>query len=358
MENIISEEEMNALLNNAPNNANQVKAVVQSASGENKEEERLSTEETDAIGEISNISMGAAATSLSTLLNQKVIITTPVVSYTTWDELAGDYDRPCVAIQISYKEGLDGNNVLLLKTSDAQVIADLMMGGDGKQEIETLEEIHLSAIGETMNQMMGASATALSSMFEEKVDITPPIAKLIDLNDEMSDAPEFLEGIFVKVSFKMQLGELVDSELMQLYPISFAKLLYQRSLHLEKERADQPRQSEQKKRSEQPAYQAMPVQNVNVQPAQFTPFQYSPGASMETENIDLISDVPLEVTVELGRINKSIKEVLEFAPGTIVELNKIAGEPVDVLVNGKMVAKGEVVVIEESFGIRITDIIR
>lgn len=100
----------------------------------------------------------------------------------------------------------------------------------------------------------------------------------------------------------------------------------------------------------------MPVQNVNVQTAQFQPFNAGVSPLMQQENIDLIMDVPLEVTVELGRTNKSIKEILDFAPGTIIELDKLAGEPVDVLVNGKFVAKGEVVVIEESFGIRLTEI--
>ena len=103
---------------------------------------------------------------------------------------------------------------------------------------------------------------------------------------------------------------------------------------------------------------AVPQQDVNVAPAAFQPFAGDVNALSQKENIDLIMDVPLDVTVELGRTKKSIKDILEFAPGTIVELNKIAGEAIDVLVNGKYVAKGEVVVIEESFGVRITEIIK
>ena len=99
-------------------------------------------------------------------------------------------------------------------------------------------------------------------------------------------------------------------------------------------------------------------QQVNVQPAQFQNFTGDMNGVFPKENIDLIMDVPLEVTVELGRTSKSIHDILDFAPGTIIELNKIAGEPIDVLVNGKYVAKGEVVVIEESFGVRITEIIK
>ncbi len=101
-----------------------------------------------------------------------------------------------------------------------------------------------------------------------------------------------------------------------------------------------------------------PQQDINVSQASFQPFVGDVGGMSKRENIDLIMDVPLEVTVELGRTSKSIKDILEFAPGTIVELNKIAGEAIDVLVNGKYVAKGEVVVIEESFGVRITEIIK
>lgn len=102
----------------------------------------------------------------------------------------------------------------------------------------------------------------------------------------------------------------------------------------------------------------MPQPQVNVSTAQFTPFNMGYPVAPSNENIDLIMDVPLEVTVELGRTHKSISDILEFSPGTIIELNKIAGEPIDVLVNGKFVAKGEVVVIEESFGIRITEIMK
>ena len=109
---------------------------------------------------------------------------------------------------------------------------------------------------------------------------------------------------------------------------------------------------------QQPMY-AVPPQDINIQPAQFQNFAQAPQLDgTAPENIDLIMDVPLEVTVELGRTSKSIKDILDFAPGTIIELNKIAGEPIDVLVNGKYVAKGEVVVIEESFGVRITEIIK
>lgn len=394
MDGMLSQEEINALLAGAN--------VDGLADANTDGEETLTDEQKDAIGEISNISMGTAATTLSTLLNQTVNITTPKVTYMNWQELADSYDKPCVFLQISYTAGLEGNNVLVLKERDVKIITDLMMGGPGNVSDEPIGELHLSAIGEAMNQMMGSAATSMSSMLGKKIDISPPVANLVDLNDSnKKDIPEFLEKRFVKVSFRMTIGTLIDSEIMQLYPFDFARHLYETFMHdsvsgmttstkeaqpeqQASEPAPQPQPVQQPTPQPQPVQQpapqpqqmagavppqgyamppqgyAMPSQNyenVNVQPASFQPFTGG-NALPGHENIDLIMDVPLEVTVELGRTTKSIKEILEFAPGTIVELNKIAGEPIDVLVNGKYVAKGEVVVIEESFGVKITEIVK
>lgn len=353
----------------------------------------LTDAERDAVGEIANINMGTAATTLSTLLNNKVTITTPKVSYVTINEISAQYDKPCVFIHISYIDGISGNNVLILKEHDVKVITDLMMGGDGSNTDGELTELHLSAISEAMNQMMGSAATSLSSMLDKKVDISPPTASVVDLNDSIDDVTvsSFLADELVQVSFTMKIGDLVDSQIMQLYPFDFARDLYRKFIGdagLGQEESQQdaaPAQTVQPEPQPVPAQQMvtggmgmdsmgqamaqpqmqqamsqqpymMPTPNVNVQPAQFQPFNAGVSPLMQQENIDLIMDVPLEVTVELGRSNKSIKEILDFSPGTIIELNKLAGEPVDVLVNGKFVAKGEVVVIEENFGIRITEI--
>ena len=351
----------------------------------------LTDAERDAVGEIANINMGTAATTLSTLLNNKVTITTPKVSYVTINEISAQYDKPCVFIHISYIDGISGNNVLILKEHDVKVITDLMMGGDGSNTEGELTELHLSAISEAMNQMMGSAATSLSSMLDKKVDISPPTASVVDLNDSIDDVTvsSFLSDELVQVSFTMQIGDLVDSQIMQLYPFDFARDLYQKFIGdagLGQEEAQpgpapaaQPQStpdpmagvnmnSAARAMPQQPQMQPdmaqqvmqqpymMPAPNVNVQPAQFQPFNAGVSPLMQQENIDLIMDVPLEVTVELGRSNKSIKEILDFAPGTIIELDKLAGEPVDILVNGKFVAKGEVVVIEENFGIRIVEI--
>lgn len=398
MDGMLSQEEINALLGNL-NGDDNGDAVPASDS-----EDTLTAQEKDAIGEISNICMGTAATTLYSLVNQKVEITTPSVSICTWDELVKDYVKPCVFINISYKEGIEGNNVLILREDDVKVITDLMMGGDGTNLVDELSDLHLSAICEAMNQMMGSSATSLSSMLNQKIDISPPSAELVNLADDINESKLgiFKDHSFAKVFFRMEIGDLVDSSIMQLYPVDLVKDLYNKfKLNQESEEpvasgskeepaamAAQPAAAVTDTAQNTAMYQAPPVgqpmqgmpmqgqpmmgqamqgmpygyappmQDVNVQPVQFQPFNAGFNPVTQQENIDLIMDVPLEVTVELGRTSKSIKEILEFAPGTIIELDKIAGEPIDVLVNGKLVAKGEVVVIEESFGIRVTDIIK
>lgn len=409
MDGVLSQEEINALLN-SPDGSSGGNAGATSQGGSDSEQ-ALTEEEKDAIGEVANISMGTAATTLFSLVNRKVEISTPVVSMATWDDVVKNYERPCVFIRIAYTVGLDGSNILVLKENDVKIITDLMMGGDGTNTSEELGELHLSAISEAMNQMMGSAATSLSSMLSKTIDISPPVADLVDLQETVDEGAidEFLEGSFVKISFKMEIGDLVDSQIMQLYPVSFARdMCHAIAKNMEKDAEEaqigmdhtQPAPAAQQPQAAPNTAAAQPMNNqqmmnpqmnnqqmmnqqmmnpqmmnpqmmnpqmmnpqmyqqpVNVQPAQFTPFLGEFAAQFAKENIDLIMDVPLEVTVELGRTTKSISEILEFAPGTIIELNRIAGEPIDVLVNGKFVAKGEVVVIEESFGVRITEIVK
>lgn len=378
MDGVLSQEEISALLSDDAG----------ASSGEGSD--LLTPDEIDAIGEISNISMGTAATTLFSLVNRKVEISTPVVTFATWDDIVEEYERPCVFIRISYTTGLDGSNLLVLREQDVKIITDLMMGGDGTNTEEPLGEIHLSAICEAMNQMMGSSATSLSSMLNKMIDISPPSANLVDLKDTVdgTEIDEFLGGQFVKVSFLMEIGDLVSSTIMQLYPASFAKEMcagvadtmeadssaVAAGTQAEPQPEPQMQQPQMQPQMQQPQMQMQPQmqqqmpmmgmgmpmyqqQPVNAQPVQFQAFAGDFNPITQQENMGLIMDVPLDVTVELGRTSKSIQDILEFAPGTIIELNKIAGEPIDVLVNGKYVAKGEVVVLEESFGVRITEII-
>ena len=397
MDGMLSQDEINALLNGVDLSADSGSdAGADTATATMTGEDPLSDVEKDAIGEVANISMGTSATTLYSLVNKKVNITTPVVEMTTWADVIKEYERPCVFIQIKYTVGLNGTNILVLKEHDVKVITDLMMGGDGTNIDGELTELHLSAISEAMNQMMGSSSTSLSSMLGKTIDISPPEASLVDLQSkEPKELSPFLEDNFVKIAFRMQIEDLVDSTLMQLYPLEFAKdvsdTFMKQMMGGETEAAPaapapdmnmgmqpqmnmgMPQGGMDMNMGMQPGMgmgmqpqmnMGMPMMgygmpNVNIQPAQFQNFAPAgQGEMVSAESIGLIKDVPLEVTVELGRTSKSISDILEFAPGTIIELDKIAGEPIDVLVNGKFVAKGEVVVIEESFGVRIMEIIK
>ncbi len=391
MDGMLSQDEINALLSgmdepgseSAPEDAAAAQPDSASA-GSDLDESVLTAMEKDAIGEVANISMGSSATTLSSLVNRRVNITTPVVTLARWENVLRDYEKPCVFIQIKYTVGLDGSNILVLKEHDVKVITDLMMGGDGSNVEGELGELHLSAISEAMNQMMGSSATSLSTMLDKMIDISPPEASFVDLSTFKSggDIAPFLADIFVKIAFRMQIDDLVDSTIMQLYPIDFAKELC--DTFLKNQLSDTASEPAPQAAAPQggmapqmdmnqmgmpqmgmpqmqmgmgmPQMQMMP--NMNIQPAQFQSFSRDTGAMPGQETIGLIKDVPLEVTVELGRTSKSIAEILDFTPGTIIELDKIAGEPIDILVNGRLVARGEVVVIEESFGVRVTEIIK
>ena len=370
MDNMLSQDEINALLSGMDISENKTE---EKPDAEPIDESLLSNIERDAIGEIANISMGSSATTLYSLVNRKVNITTPVVTLARWKNVLDEYEKPCVFIQIKYTRGLDGTNILVLRDHDVKIITDLMMGGDGTNTDGELGELHLSAISEAMNQMMGSASTSLSTMLNKTIDISPPESSLIDLTEYHSgaDIAPFLGGTFVKIAFRMQIGDLVDSTIMQLYPIEFAKSIVKNFLHKngdEPAAAPAPAPASAPQAAAQPMMQqaapqpmmqqAAPQQNVNIQPAQFQTLSNDYTGVAGNQNIGLIMDVPLEVTVELGRTTKSISEILDFAPGTIIELDRIAGEPIDVLVNGKFVARGEVVVIEESFGVRVTEIIK
>lgn len=382
----------------------------------------LSDMERDAVGEVANIVMGSAATALSTLLGRKVEITTPVVQLTDPDRFRQEYPLPYLLVNVEYVVGLAGSNVLIIKERDASVMVDLMMGGDGQAPPVDLDEIHLSAISEAMNQMMGSASTAMSTILKERVEISPPTVEMVNLaTDELKGSVGQKGQTLVKVAFRMIIEDLVDSEIMQLIPLDLARNMV-RNLMAEMtdsepvqeppamstpdfsdvsgsfeipEIPDLPNFPEMPEIPAMPTMQqpvapapaqvaaasepmmmggqsgygmfgAPPVQNqarnvaqgpgVPVQPVQFAPLQsnYQP---KEIANIDLIMDVPLQITVELGKSRKTIREILALGPGSVVELDKLAGEPVDLLVNGKLLAKGEVVVIDENFGIRITDII-
>ncbi|MEV5024746.1 flagellar motor switch phosphatase FliY [Paenibacillus sp. LPE1-1-1.1] len=377
----------------------------------------LSEMEQSALGEIGNITFGSAATALSTLLGKKVDITTPQVTIVRKDELPDIFPKPHVAVSVQYVDGFQGINSLVIKTKDAQIIADLMLGGDGNNiSIEELNEIHISAVQEAMNQMMGSSATSMSTIFNRFVNISPPGIDILDVNngDGLDHLPPV--DLFIKISFRLTIGDLIDSTIMQLLPIPFAKQMVDILMGVVDEPAPAapvtpPQASPAAPLAAPAAQQAMAMQetaataymnavppqmnmappmqqmppnqyqipaagydmsmqppgphtyghaanrNVNVQPVQFANFGNAPFIQPDETNLNLLLDIPLKVTVELGRTQKQIKDILELSQGSIIELDKLAGEPVDILVNNKLIAKGEVVVIDENFGVRVTDIV-
>ncbi len=400
----LSQEEIDALLK-----------VPEDSQEDNEQEQTeekpfLTDVEKDALGEIGNISFGSSATTLSTLLNQKVEITTPAVTTVDKEELESEVTFKPVSVQVNYIKGFIGNNVFFIKSEDAAIIADIMLGGDGTSPDGELNEMHLSAVQEAMNQMMGSAATSMSTVFNKKIDISPP--EIIHGLDQQKKDLLFGEKVYVKVFFKLMVGDLIDSNMVQLVPLDFAKELVQQLMNptpsAEEEAPNQTEpehapvqaseeESEQASKSQaaaspdassmavsEPAADHQPteqpvsreaenngstiqrnndilgrpsMQKSNIQEAAFSNFEQAPINYQGQRNLDMLMDIPLRVTVELGRTKQSIKEILEMGAGSIIELDKLAGEPVDILVNEKLVAEGEVVVIDENFGVRVTDIV-
>lgn len=390
----LSQEEIDALLNGGgedtpPEPSEETKTSEETPETSNESELPALTDiERDLLGEIGNISMGSASTALSTIINQQVNITTPIVSITRLRDLKDQFEVPNVALEVKYVSGIVGENLLVMKITDAAVIANLMMGGDGNVEdgAKELSEIELSAVSEAMNQMIGSAATSMATMFMREVNISPPVSTIWnDLKSPVAKGISDDEPI-IKVSFSLAIGDLVDSTIMQILPIATAKKIVSIMMGQESPEGEAPAQPEPQAATPQPVpqpqehqsqpqqpqaqYQAPPQQaiyekpieapsapKVEVKQAAFQPLApMSPSAEMP-KNIDLILDVPLDISVVLGRTKKNIKDILNLGTGSLIELDKLAEEPVEILVNGKRVAYGEVVVVDENFGVRITSII-
>jgi flagellar motor switch protein FliN/FliY len=398
----LSQEEIDALLKQA--------SMDNLAETEPTVDDYLTPLEQDALGEIGNITFGSAATALSTLLNKKVDITTPKVSIIVRSKFEEEFPKPHVAIHVEYVDGFEGMNSLVIKIRDAQVIADLMLGGEGNPQDEELNEIHISAVQEAMNQMMGSSATSMSTIFNQFVNISPPGIDILNMTDGngLNSLPP--DETLIKISFRLKIGDLIDSTIMQLLTVEFAKDMVSRLINGSEPQAveeqpvstpvptptsappvapapepvmpaqpvyeqpmyNQPPPAAMQSQVPNQGYANMPMgqgynephhlggiagRNTNVQPVQFSNLSSPAYGQVDENNLNLLMDIPLKVTVELGRTQKQIKDILELSQGSIIELDKLAGEPVDILVNNKLIAKGEVVVIDENFGVRVTDIV-
>lgn len=415
MSNMMSQEEIDAMMAG--------KAAQPEPSTGSIEEQSLSQDEMDILGEIGNICMGTSATTMYTLLGRRCTITTPRVTvYDNANAILKEYTRPFVIAQVGYTAGLEGTNLLLLKDEDAAVITNLLLGGDGNVE-EPIEmgEMEISAMAEVMNQMVGSSATAMADLLGTLVDIAPPKCEMMkSSNDPLDEYFKDDDGPVIRINFKMEIEDVLDSEIMQAMPLAFGKELVHKLMVIQgmipgeepaqaepqpaaqapqptqpeaqavsqqapSQPAPQPQQAapvqqqpmqqplQQQPMQQQPMQQPMmqqqqpmmqqptqPLQNVEVKPVQYASFD-TPAANSSlmgnVENIGLLMDVPLQVTVELGQTKKSIQEILEFGTGSVIVLEKLAGELVEVMANGKLIARGEVVVIDENYGVRITDIL-
>ncbi len=398
---ILSQEELDALLRGA---------TIESEpehEPETEVESVLTSTQIDAIGEIGNITYGSASTTLSELLNYKVIIDTPTVYISTQRKIQEQHPIPYLIIEVEYKEGLFGSNVLIVKIEDASIIAALMMGLENMDPKSHLDQMELSAVGEAMNQMIGGASTSLAQLFGKRIQIEAPTVRIVDFAlEEPVIKGSYLDEQIVAIAFKLQIGNLIDSEIMLLIPtniaIELSDALISKTMEMdiyvpEPEQEQEPivksepipavfakepgpaeidnqisgsSQPSQPSQTVSPAtedytilgnttpdgYRIEKHPRVPIQPAQFASLGPTK-APKEPNSFGLLLDVPLNVIVELGTATLKIKEILDLVPGSIIELNKIAGDMVDVQINQRLVAKGEVVVIDENFGIKISDIV-
>ena len=385
----------------------------------------LSQQDIDIIGEVSNISMGSAATALSNIMGKKVVITSPNVEIGTEESINKIERVPSLGVIISYTEGVIGKDILIIRKADAIEIVKVLMGGELPEG--EFGEIEISAIAEVMNQMMGSAATALSNFIAKPVNISPPSAFVMTEENRKEKHSFFYEQAnrVVLVRFLFKVEDLIVSDLYMIMGAEFANELvevmmknlgmteqspepapssqepvlsqreaeqstyqppepqYQPPMPQYQQPAPQYQPPEPQYQPPEPQYQApmpqyqqpapqyyaapaaqtaaaavAPMPQTQVRPVQLASFD--PPRSMgpsERQNFELIEDVPLELSVEVGKTHKMVKEIIDFSVGSIIELNKQAGDPVDIIVNGQLIAYGEVVVIDESFGVRITEIV-
>lgn len=353
--------------------------------------EYLSSMEIDAIGEIINISLGASATSVATMLDRRVDITTPHVKVVTFDEFEFKRLEPAIGVEITYTHGLSGNNVMIIKKTDVKTIVGLLMGSEIADEDFEMNALYESAICEVMNQMMGASATAMSEFIGETVNITTPTSFEIENSQQFKEKYFAPEMSFVSIEFSLSIEGSIRCEFVNLMAIPLVKMLVSRMIPPELTSdmqisepevqpvaaptpAAQPAATPTPTQpaaapaaqpvatptpAPQPVAPPQPVQNkvVDVQP---TPSTFVPREldEMSQDNLKLLMDVPLEISVEIGRTKKLVKEIIEFTQGTLIVLDKLAGDQVEIYANERCIARGDVVVVNDNFGVRITEIIK
>jgi len=391
----------------------------------------ISEMEKDALGEIMNISMGSAATAASELLSAKVWITTPKIEVDKLSSIHTEKLEPAVCVKIEYIKGISGANLMVLRQDDVQLILNQLMGMPlvVTPDFE-FDELNVSAVSEVMNQMMGASATALSDFLGVSVDISTPTPYIMD-HISLAELQDFdPEETVCAINFNLTIDGVIQSEFKSVMGVDLAKKIAGKVLGEVAEAAPAPapapepapapapapmpapapvpeqpvQQPAPQPMPQQPMPQAMPQmqqpmpqmpqmqmpmqqmpmpdqggygyppygygyppyggypapQPMNIQNAQlgsFEPAEFNLSGSQK-DNLQLLMDVPLRISVELGSAKRKVKDILEFTQGTIIELERQAGAPVDIIVNGNLIAKGDVVVIDDNFAVRITEIIK
>ena len=343
------------------------------------DENNFSAMDIDTIGEILNISMGASSTTLSEMLEQRVNITTPHVEVLHSSKIHFEAFEPAIGVEINYVVGLTGKNIMVIKETDVKVILGLLMHTDQFEENFVMDELAIGAMCEVMNQMMGASSTALSQLLNKPINISPPNSFAIDNSEEFKSKYFDGEGNAVVITFRLTIGDLVDSEFVCLMAVEHAKALIagfgfdtpepvkavapvvQRpapNTAPAPARAQEPRNVAAQAVKQEPAAKSAPATIYSVEQANYPSFDEADSllTNDQNNNLNLILSVPLQITVEIGRTSRKIKDILDFSSGTIVELNKQAGSQVDIFVNGKAIAKGDVVVVDDYYGVRITEV--
>ncbi len=331
------------------------------------EESDIGSEEKDIMEEVGNMTMSASAAALSNLTGRNVQIKVSEISAISLGELTAGIESSYVSLHVPFKKGLKGNNMLVMEIADASIIANLMMGGDGGDQREELSEIEFSAVSEAMNQMVGTASTSIAKLLSRAVEIDPPMTQIWKNGEEISILGVSNDTTMVRISSRLIVEDLIDGEMMQLYTLDAVKEIAETALHgigeieSETEKSEKPYVQEHKVNGEpMTEYTDSKMEykesNVKIQEPVFAELKKQP-RQRAPRNIELILDVPLELSVVLGRTKMSIKDILALEPGSIVELNKLVEEPLEIFVNGKRTALGEVVVVDEKFGIRITDIL-
>lgn len=330
--------------------------------------------ERDVIGEVMNISLGSSATALAELLGKKVEITVPKIDVKSAADFCYRQKEPAIGVEINYIEGLKGVNIMVWKRTDAKAIIEILLNQQISDEEFLMDEINTSAIREVMNQMMGSAATALSDFLGKYINISVPLTFAIDDNNEFKNKYFLEEDEIVEVSFDLFIEGSMQSQFINVMPLPLAKEIISNLLQgtekfaaIEKnkelcEPVNKDKEYEeiikkeymrinQKKKEQAP---------VNIKPMEYESFDGDEELISEEQlsNLELIMLVPLTISVEIGKTSKQIKDILEISPGTIIELDKQAGALVDIIVNGKLIAKGEVVVVNDNFGVRVVEILK